>query len=177
MHLITTSSKGKALRFFFYWFSSVKNSSPIHIFHRKIAWWHSHQCIKCFKFESTLAITLHQIMFEKSTFTYRCACQAKVVVSAESKLKSQIYRSYWNLEVFERVPRLESSYVFIRKLQPLYFVTCSFWRGLHCDWWNLCRAHFCEVPPQKNFFDGQNGIWQVLKTSILSTPWQSLLFV
>ena len=86
----------------------------------------------------TSAITLHPIMFEKSMFTYSCACQADV---AESKLPSR----YWNLEVYARVPRLESTYVSICRLQPLYFVTCSFWRGHHCE-----------------------DIWQVLKTSILN---------
>ena len=49
-------------------------------------------------------------------------CQAKVVVSAKSKLHNRNCRSYSNLEVYARVPRLESNYVFINKLQPLYFV-------------------------------------------------------
>ena len=66
-----------------------------------------------------------------------------------SKLQSWNFRSFWNLEVYVREPRLESSYVSVCKLQPLYFVTCSYWRGLHCDWWKLCRARFCEVPPPK----------------------------
>ena len=82
-------------------------------------------------------------------FTYSCACQAKVVVGAESKLLSRNCRSYWILEVSTRVPRLESSYVSIYKLQPLYFVTCSFGRGLHYEGWKLCKAQFCELPPHK----------------------------
>jgi hypothetical protein len=91
-------------------------------------------------------ITLHPILFGKSTFTYRCACQAEVAVSAESKLQSRNCRSYWNLKVSARGPRLESNYVSTCKLQPLYFVIGSFLRGLHYDWWKLCIAHFCEVP-------------------------------
>jgi hypothetical protein len=58
---------------------------------------------------------------------------------AESKLLSRNCRSYWNLEVSARVPRLESSYVYICKLQPVYFVKGNFWRGLHCDWWNFTK--------------------------------------
>ena len=82
-------------------------------------------------------------------------------VHVEFCLPSQNYRSCWNLEVYARVPRLEFSYVFICKLQPLYFATCNFGRGLHCEGWKLWIARFCEVsPPQKkkNFFDGKNGI-------------------
>jgi hypothetical protein len=98
-----------------------------------------------------------------------------IVVLAKPKLQSVPSwncRSYWNLEVYGRVPRLESNYVPICKLQPLYFVTSNFWRGLHYDWWKLCREHFCEVPKKgkkKKLFDGQNDIWQVLTTSILNT--------
>ena len=117
-------------------------------------------------------ITLHPILFGKSTFTYSCTCQVEVVDSAVLKFHSQNYRSYYYLEVYARVPRLDSNHVFIDKLQPLYFVKCGFWRGLHCEGWKLCRARFCEVPPKpkkKNFFDSPNGIWQALKTSILST--------
>ena len=65
-------------------------------------------------------------MFEKSTFLYSCVCQAEVVVSAESKLQSQNCRSYWNLEVYARVPRLESNYVSICKLQQLIFCDNQF---------------------------------------------------
>ena len=86
-------------------------------------------------------------MFGNSTFTYRSACQAEVALNAQLKLQSRNYKSYWNLEVSARVPRLESNYVLFFKLQPLYFVTSGFWRGLHWDWWKLRRAHFCEVPP------------------------------
>ena len=95
------------------------------------------------------AIILHPIVFGKSTFTYSCACQADVVVSVESRLHSRNCTCYWNLEVYARVPRLESNYVSICKLWPLHFVTCNFWRGNHCGWWKLCRAHFCEVPPKE----------------------------
>ena len=55
----------------------------------------------------------------KSTYTYSYAYQANVAVNAESKLQSRNCRSYWNLEVFARVPRLESNYVYLHKLQPL----------------------------------------------------------
>ena len=69
-----------------------------------------------------------------------------IVVLAKSKLHSQSCRSYWNLEVYPRVPRVASSYVFICKLQPLHFVIGNIWRGLHYEGWKLCRAHFCEMP-------------------------------
>ena len=85
----------------------------------------------------------------KSMFTYNHACQSEVAVKVQSKLQSRNCKSYWNLKVSARVPRLESNCVFIRKLEPLYFVTSSFWRGLHCEGWKLCRAHFCEVPQAK----------------------------
>ena len=86
-----------------------------------------------------------RLCFWESTFTLKHACQAEVAVNAESKLQSRNCKSYWNSEVFARVLRLESNYVSICKLQPLCFVIGSFWRGLHCGWWKLCRAHFCEV--------------------------------
>jgi hypothetical protein len=103
-----------------------------------------------FQVQSTSAITLHPILFGKSTLTYSCACQAEVVVSAKSKLHSRNCKSYWNFEVFARVPRLASNYVSICKLQALYFVTCWFWRGVNCERWKLCIAHFCEVPKHFN---------------------------
>ena len=91
-------------------------------------------------------------MFRKSTFTYSCACRAEVAVNAESKFQSRNCKSYWNLKVFTRVPRLEPNYVSTYKLQTLYFVTGSFWRGLHCEGWTLSWAHSCEVPPKQNNF-------------------------
>ena len=45
-----------------------------------------HQCIQCFEFWLTHAITLHPVMFGKSTFTCSCACQTKVAVCVKSKL-------------------------------------------------------------------------------------------
>ena len=112
-------------------------------------------------------------IFGKSTVTYSCACQAKVAVGAESKLHNRNCRSYWNLEVSTRVPRLESSDVSICKLQPLYFVTCCFCRSLHYERWKLCGAHFVKCPKIKtNFLDSQNCIWQVLKTSTLNTAFR-----
>ena len=67
------------------------------------------------------SILFHLNLLGKSSFTYSCACQAKVPISAESKLQD-----YWTLEVFTGVPRLKSSYVSIYKFQPLHFVTCNF---------------------------------------------------
>ena len=49
--------------------------------------------------------------------------------------------------IWNCMPRLESSYVSICNLQLMYFVIGSFWRGLHCEGWKFCWAHFCEVPP------------------------------
>ena len=93
----------------------------------------------------------------------------EMCLPSQFKLQSMLSRnctSSWNLEMFARVPRLESNYVSICKLQTLYFVTCGFWRGLHCDWWKLCRAYFCEVPhpPHKKWtakiaFDCSWRLW------------------
>ena len=52
-----------------------------------------------------------------------CACQAEVVVNAESKVQSWNCKSYWNLEVSARVPRLESA--------MFLFANCS-----HCILWH-----------------------------------------
>ena len=137
-------------------FSSVQIFSPIHIFHRNTALRYSHQCIRCFKFPSTSTITLHPILFGKSTFTSNCACQAEV-----ASLQSRNCKSYWNLEVSTRVPRLESRYVSIYKLQPLYFVRSIFGRSLHCEGWKLCRAQFCEVlGKQKTFLTAKMAYYR-----------------
>ena len=101
-------------------------------------------------FQSTSTITLHPIKFGKSTFTYSCACQAEVAMSVESKLQSWNCKSYWNLKVSTRVAILESNYVSIYKLKPLYIVTCSFGRGFHCEGWKRCRAHI--YTPKKNWW-------------------------
>jgi hypothetical protein len=72
------------------------------------------------------------LLFWKST----CNCLKRQIIAPkplEKKLKSMNCMSYWNLKVFARVPRLDSSYVSICKLQPLYIVISNFWRGLHCD--------------------------------------------
>ena len=79
--------------------------------------------------------------------------EAEVVVSAESKLHSRkFYKSYWNLEVYARMPRLESNYVYICKLHPLCFVACSFWRRLHYEGWKLCKANFVKCLKEKKTF-------------------------
>ena len=67
-------------------------------------------------------------------------------------IEHQHCRSYWNLEVYARMPRLESTYVFIGKLQPLYFTTYSFWRGLHYEGLggNFAKHMFVKCAP--NFF-------------------------
>ena len=60
-------------------------------------------------------------------------------------------------------------------------MTCNFGRSLHYETWKLCIAHFVKCPPPtptKNIYkyiyfykkiDSQNGIWRVLKISILNT--------
>ena len=88
----------------------------------------------------------------RSLFIQLCLknSSTRIVKLAELKFWSQNCRSYWNLEVYARMPRLESNYVAIYKLQPFYFVTCGFWKGLHCEGWKLCKARFCEVPQKQN---------------------------
>ena len=54
-------------------------------------------------------------------FSCSCARQAEVAVNGESKLQSQNCRSYWNLEVFARVPRLESNYGFNLQIAIILF--------------------------------------------------------
>jgi hypothetical protein len=88
-----------------------------------------------------------------------CNHSSSTSPNVESKLQSRNCRRYWILEVSAKMPKSKSSYVSICKLQPLNLVTCNLWRGLHCDWWKLCRAHFCKVPPQKEaLFDDQYDI-------------------
>ena len=96
---------------------------------------------------------------QQSLFTQFCLenPRSHIVVLAKPKLQSVLSWSCkvkitWLIGIWKcvaRVPRLESSYVSICKLQPLYCVTCNFWRGLHCEGWKLCKAHFCEVPQKK----------------------------
>ena len=91
----------------------------------------------------------------RSLFTQLCLGHPRshIVVIGKPKLQSvpsRSCKSLWNLEVYTRVPRLESNYVSIYKLQPSYFVTGNFWRNLHCEEWKLCRAHSCEVPPKQS---------------------------
>jgi hypothetical protein len=93
----------------------------------------------------------------RSLFTQLCLEKPRshIVVFAKPKLQlvpSRNCRNYWNLEMSAIVPRLEFSYVSICKFQPLYFVTCSFWRCLHYEGWRFCRAHFCEVTPPKKIY-------------------------
>ena len=72
----------------------------------------------------------------RSLFTQLCLenPRSQIVALANMKLHSQNCRNCWNLEVYVGVPKLESSYVSICKLQPLYLVTSNFRRGLPCDW-------------------------------------------
>ena len=90
----------------------------------------------------------------RSLFTQSCLENLRLHITvlvnpklqlAEPKLHSRNWKRYCNLEVSARVPRVESNYVNICKLQPLYFVTCISWRGLHWERWKLCRAQFCGV--------------------------------
>ena len=68
--------------------------------------------------------------------------------------------SYWNVEVSTRVPRLESSYIFIYKLEPLYFVTCGFLKAFIVKGGNFAEHIFVKCPQNKNnfFIDSQNDI-------------------
>jgi hypothetical protein len=114
------------------------------------------------------------IRSRKSTFTYSCACQAEVAVSAESKLQSWNCRSYWNLELSIRVSRLESNYASIVFANYSHYI---FWHALFGEAFtmkgeNFAKHIFVKCPKtqqKKNFFDDQNGVWQMLKTWIFNT--------
>jgi hypothetical protein len=66
-------------------------------------------------------------------------------MSAESKSQSRNCRNHRNLEVFARVPRLESNYVYICKLQPLYFVTNIFLERPSLWLVETLQSTFCEM--------------------------------
>ena len=114
-----------------------------------------------------MTLTLMHPMFQvssfnqllQSLFTQLCLenPRSHIVVLAKPKLQRRDRMSHWNLEVFARVPRLESNYVSICKLQPLHFVTGNFWRNFNVIGGNFAKHVFVKCP-QKNFFDGQNGI-------------------
>ena len=149
-------------------FPSVKNPSPIHIFHRKTAHPHLHQCIQCFKFQSNFAVTLHPIMFGKSTFTHSSSgFPAEVAVSAESRL--QIESKLQKLLEFENKcssAKIGVHLQFYRQIAAIVFYDKHFLeKPLRRPGWQLCKAHVCEVclKTKETFVDGQNGIWQVLK--------------
>ena len=93
----------------------------------------------------------------RSLFTQLCLenPRSHIVVLAKPKLQSVPSRSCRVIGIWKRlprVPRVESNYVSIHTLQPMYVVTRNSWRGLHCEGRKLCRAHFCEVPQKPIFF-------------------------
>ena len=130
-----------------------------------------------FKFQSNSAITLHPILFEESMFTYSYACQAEVAVSVESKLQSWNCRSYWNLKVSARMPRLESIFVSICKLQLLYFVTWILGDAFTVSGGNFAGHIYVKCPPKKTFLwpkwhltgveDFNIELWQALYEKFL----------
>ena len=124
MHLIIIQLQGKAVRFLVdFQVSKILAQS---IF--SIGKLHNDTCIKASSVSS-----FNQLL--RSLFAQLCLenPHSHIALLAKLKLQSRNCKSSWNLEVFARVPRLESNYVFICKLQPLYLVTSIFWRGLHCD--------------------------------------------
>ena len=102
--------------------------------------------ISSFKFQSTSAITFHPILSGKFTFTYSCVCRAEVAANAESKLHGRNCRSYWNLEVSARVPRLESNYVSICKLQPCLLCQAVFGEAFTMKRGNFAQHIFVKCP-------------------------------
>ena len=58
----------------------------------------------------------------RSLFTQFCLKNplSHIIVFAKLKLQSRNCKSYWKLEMFARVPRMESNYFFIWKFQPLF---------------------------------------------------------
>ena len=84
--------------------------------------------------------------------------RSRIVVLAKSKLQSMPSRScrvkiarvggIWK-RLLECQDWSLTMFIFTN-LKPLYFVTCSFLRGLHCECWELRRTNFCEVPPKQN---------------------------
>jgi hypothetical protein len=94
-----------------------------------------------------------QFCLEKPRSHISCACQDEVVANAKSKLHSQNCRSYWKLEVYAKMPRLESNYVFICKLQSLYFVTSIFLEKPSTEKGENYVEHiFVKCPPPLSLF-------------------------
>ena len=110
----------------------------------------------------------------KSTFIYNYACKAKVAITQRHRVKIARVLGIWKclLEGQESNP---SMFVFANWSQ------CNLWHAIS-EWPSLWRVdtlqstflwsakyilfHFLK---KIIFFDSQNGIWQVLKTSILNT--------
>ena len=67
-------------------------------------------------FNRLLQSLLTQGLFENPRSRIVVLANLKIAIGAESKMHTQNYMSYWNLEVHARVPRLESSYVCTCKL-------------------------------------------------------------
>ena len=84
-----------------------------------------------------------------STFPYNCVCEAEVAINTKLMLHSRNGKSYWNFEVFVRVPRLESNYVSIYKLQPSYFVMGGFGEAFTVKGENCAEHIYVECPENK----------------------------
>ena len=136
---------------------------------------HNNACINASSVSSfywLLRSFFTQFCLEKSTFTYSCGCHAEVAVGVELKLHNWNCRSYWNLKVSARVPRLDSSYVSICKLQPLYFVTCSFWKAFTMKGGKFAKHIFVKYPKYNIIFDAHNVFDRCWRLSILNNGWE-----
>ena len=161
----------------FGWFLSVNNSSPIHISIRRP---HNDTRINASNVSSLnrlLQSLFTQFCLENSHLTHSCACQAEVAANAESKLHSQNYKSYWNLECLLECQDWSPT--------MLKVANCS-----HYNWWHAIfgkayivkgetlQSNFLWSAPNKNknniktFLTTKmafNRCWWLQVTSILNT--------
>ena len=94
---------------------------------------------------------------QRSLFTQFCLenPHSHIVVLAKPKLQLLPSRSCCRVEIARdaeiwkcllECQEWSRTTIFICKLQLMYFLTCSFWRGLRCDWWKFYSVHFGKCP-------------------------------
>ena len=109
--------------------------------------------------------------------TYSCACQVEVAIGAESKLQSSNCKNIgiWKglLECQDWSPIM---FLFANCNRCIYLQTI-FGEAFTVTGGNFAQHIFVKCQKSKKFFDGQNGIWRVLKTSILNIGGACFLFV
>ena len=151
-------------------FPSVENSSPIHIFHRR-----PHNDTRT---NASNVSSFNQIL--RSLFTQFGLENPRsyIVVLAKPKLQSVLSQSC-RVEI-ARVIGIWNCLLECQDWSPPVFLFtncnhCILWHAIFEEAFIVTSGNFAKhihvkcPKTKKNIFDGQNDIWQVLKTSILKT--------